>query len=1316
MTEPSYLDDAARARGTRVHELYVAMRAKPKDSKARKAFAAAVRAARVGPALNAGEILDGRFRLLAHLGDGTLAGTWHAWDLEDGRDVAIKVLQARFLSDPGAVKTFDSSIESMASLSHANLCPVVAGTADYEGFRFAVLDYIEGGSLEEAISAGRINPTGALQAVIDAGRGLASAHDQDLFHGNISPRNILLTADGVGMLCDLQLSARDGHHMGSMYTAPEAAEPGFSPGIRSDLYAYAMTFLYALYGKQLPFWIIRDAKRLIDDIDIDESIRDILAATISWDADERCSSVGALLNTVLQPTEVVMALGDQARRTRRFELAREYYERLLERMDGKPDVRIQLASVLADLGESVEATEHLMVALRHDELDDVDGTLMALRELSENTGEFQHLLDAVLARAEEDALHRDALLIEAARIQQERFDDAGAAAVAWRNALDVHKTRAQAAEALGALVTSAADNAEWEAFVSNGKELIGYLPEERRSELLYRLGKAYLDELGDQQNGLLWLEKALEEGYDDPTLAPTLEGIRSTRGDWPKVLKLMRAQVESQDSDEAAATLRRAVLIARYAAEDADQVGELYEELLEVAPDDPAALRASAAHAADDGDVSGAVMALEQLVAQEYPPASDSALLAEALVVADRSADALECLKAALLREPGHLACLWMSADLMVDAGDLKGAAERYQKIARALEGFDAGPAFARALLNCAELAWLAGDGTLASTGYHRVLEVEPDNSKAWWGLAKVAIWAFSDKDQANAWLRATPTRFTPQEALARLLAGIVRKPAAKTWMALDPLGAACWKACKGRSMLEVGACIVDLFLRRELVGPELFEQLSEWAPEAGVHIEAVRWLWCEIPTDHLFPVAESYRWAAVGGKGAEFDLGIHRTVMYASPPHVSDPPPSPLPWKNELRDAWAKLFKRGKVKELAIEKAEPLATMGLTPAMAPERPRHAVLSFDRWMGERHTVRMHSDELTIGSDPEDDLPCDELEPTQCTVFRRGTGTYYVVGRNIEVDSLWVAERRLEGDETVQIGPVSFIFHLLETQEALPEPRFDVAVGDDLDLGMPEDFPEDGPTHQVEMEDGPAPNIVQAAVFFRREGSERMVPFESDTLVVGRDEDDDIFVEDGGVGFLYRLKRDLGGTFTIEDSASSSEDEIPAILPLVSGDTFTVGDVVYEFRVLDAEPASPPPPPAPKQPIPIRGIPLLVLDDDSPTGAAIPLRDKHFTIGRGRNCSLKLADDAKISRNHATIVREADGSCVIKDHNSSNGTYVNKRRIDRHILQVGDQILVGVHRFYFRLGDPADYDEVEEEELVLDDLTDPGVRSSDPIGL
>lgn len=65
----------------------------------------------------------------------------------------------------------------------------------------------------------------------------------------------------------------------------------------------------------------------------------------------------------------------------------------------------------------------------------------------------------------------------------------------------------------------------------------------------------------------------------------------------------------------------------------------------------------------------------------------------------------------------------------------------------------------------------------------------------------------------------------------------------------------------------------------------------------------------------------------------------------------------------------------------------------------------------------------------------------------------------------------------------------------------------------------------------------------------------------------------------------------------------------------------------------------------------------------------------ITLGRDPVNDVVLADDPRISRTHAELSR-SDGQWVLNDLNSSNGTYANGRRIQRHPLRDGDQIEVG----------------------------------------
>ena len=77
-------------------------------------------------------------------------------------------------------------------------------------------------------------------------------------------------------------------------------------------------------------------------------------------------------------------------------------------------------------------------------------------------------------------------------------------------------------------------------------------------------------------------------------------------------------------------------------------------------------------------------------------------------------------------------------------------------------------------------------------------------------------------------------------------------------------------------------------------------------------------------------------------------------------------------------------------------------------------------------------------------------------------------------------------------------------------------------------------------------------------------------------------------------------------------------------------------------------------------------PLKVYDLDQPT----------IRIGRVKEMDIFI-DNPSVSRNQAEIARQADGTWVVRDAGSSNGTFVNGDKLtgDR-VLQAGDEISMG----------------------------------------
>jgi hypothetical protein len=87
------------------------------------------------------------------------------------------------------------------------------------------------------------------------------------------------------------------------------------------------------------------------------------------------------------------------------------------------------------------------------------------------------------------------------------------------------------------------------------------------------------------------------------------------------------------------------------------------------------------------------------------------------------------------------------------------------------------------------------------------------------------------------------------------------------------------------------------------------------------------------------------------------------------------------------------------------------------------------------------------------------------------------------------------------------------------------------------------------------------------------------------------------------------------------------------------------------------------------------------------GAEIQVEDE-FVIGRQGSEEGQLGQDAEISRRHARVAR-VGGDFVIEDLGSTNGTFVNGRRItDREILSAGDRIQVGATTLVVQVSVPS----------------------------
>jgi eukaryotic-like serine/threonine-protein kinase len=80
---------------------------------------------------------------------------YRARDTRLGRDVAIKVLPARFSSSPELRERFEREARAISSLNHARIC-TLHDVGHQDGVDFLVMEYLEGESLAEKLRKGAL--------------------------------------------------------------------------------------------------------------------------------------------------------------------------------------------------------------------------------------------------------------------------------------------------------------------------------------------------------------------------------------------------------------------------------------------------------------------------------------------------------------------------------------------------------------------------------------------------------------------------------------------------------------------------------------------------------------------------------------------------------------------------------------------------------------------------------------------------------------------------------------------------------------------------------------------------------------------------------------------------------------------------------------------------------------------------------------------------------------------------------------------------------------------------------------------------------
>jgi serine/threonine protein kinase len=214
--------------------------------------------------MNPGEILDNRYEIVSRLGAGGMGEVYKAVHTHLGAPRVIKVIHANISSSTDAQERFLREARTATKVHHPNVATLHDFSSLPDGSHYMVWEYIDGENLAQRLRAhGTLPVRQAIHIIQQALAGLDAIHRAGIVHRDISPENLMITADDTVKVIDMGVAkvedagavsqTRTGIFVGKLrYAAPE--QLGFIPegekiDGRADIYAMAMVLFEILTGR-----------------------------------------------------------------------------------------------------------------------------------------------------------------------------------------------------------------------------------------------------------------------------------------------------------------------------------------------------------------------------------------------------------------------------------------------------------------------------------------------------------------------------------------------------------------------------------------------------------------------------------------------------------------------------------------------------------------------------------------------------------------------------------------------------------------------------------------------------------------------------------------------------------------------------------------------------------------------------------------------------------------------------------------------------------------------------------------------------------
>src|ERR1019366_4068724 len=148
-----------------------------------------------------------QYRILRLLGKGGMGEVYLAEDTILQRRVALKFLTSDLKPDATMRKLLLREARAAAGLDHPYICKIHE-IGEAEGGQFIAMEYVEGTTIREMLSAGPLPLDQILHISMEIAEALDSAHRQNTIHRDLKPANIMVSSTGHVKVMDFGLAKR----------------------------------------------------------------------------------------------------------------------------------------------------------------------------------------------------------------------------------------------------------------------------------------------------------------------------------------------------------------------------------------------------------------------------------------------------------------------------------------------------------------------------------------------------------------------------------------------------------------------------------------------------------------------------------------------------------------------------------------------------------------------------------------------------------------------------------------------------------------------------------------------------------------------------------------------------------------------------------------------------------------------------------------------------------------------------------------------------------------------------------------------------